>query len=203
MKPESGCSGPQRLLTKERRCGDEEARSGQEKPGGDDPDRRQYVVSQGGPIPKCADPITLVSGLVLDLTPLPRVTCSPGKINQVVLNLLSNAIDATPEGGKVTIRTLPTLITSTGPGFQGIEIHIIDTGRGIDSSIRDRIFDPFFTTKPIGQGTGLGLSLSYGIIHDHGGTINFESFPGFGTHFSVLLPLKRPILVAPDPEADH
>ena len=63
MKPESGCSGPQRLLDEERRCGDEEARSGQQKPGGYDPARRQYVVSQGGPSPKCADPITLVSGL--------------------------------------------------------------------------------------------------------------------------------------------
>ena len=63
MKPESGCSGPQWLLTEERRCGDEEARSGHQEPGGDDPARRPYVVSQGGPSPKCADPITLVSRL--------------------------------------------------------------------------------------------------------------------------------------------
>ena len=136
--------------------------------------------------------VNLVSGrardrgiaMVLDLSPLPRLSCSPGKINQVVLNLLSNAIDACPEGGTVTVRTFAV--------SEGVEIHIIDTGTGIDPSIRDRIFDPFFTTKPVGQGTGLGLSLSYGIIHDHGGTIRVESAPGQGAHFTVRLPLTHP-----------
>jgi signal transduction histidine kinase len=130
--------------------------------------------------------------LVLDLALLPRVACSPGKINQVVLNLLSNAIDASPESGTVTVRTrvVPA----------GVEIHILDDGPGIDPAIRDRIFDPFFTTKPVGQGTGLGLSLSYGIVHDHGGTIRVESPPGQGAHFTVHLPLTHP---TPVPEPDE
>jgi signal transduction histidine kinase len=71
----------------------------------------------------------------------------------------------------------------------GIEIHVQDTGPGIDPAIRDRIFDPFFTTKPVGQGTGLGLSISYSIIQDHGGKLELADQPG-GAHFIVHLPLK-------------
>ena len=119
--------------------------------------------------------------LKLDLNPLPPVTCFPAKINQVIMNLLSNAVDACDAGGCVTVRTR----------YEGesIQIEVNDTGNGIDPSIRDRIFDPFFTTKPVGQGTGLGLSISYGIIQEHGGTIEVESSPGCGTTFVVKLPL--------------
>lgn len=124
--------------------------------------------------------------LVADLKPLPRVTCYPAKINQVVMNLLSNAIDATPERGKVVVRTEPF------PEGDGVVIVVTDTGRGIDPSVRDRIFDPFFTTKPIGQGTGLGLSISYGIVKAHGGKIEVESAPGKGARFTVRLPLSPP-----------
>jgi PAS domain S-box-containing protein len=122
--------------------------------------------------------------LISDLAPLPRVSCYPGKINQVVLNLLSNAIDACPNGGTVTVvsRALPI----------GVEIRVSDTGHGIDPKIRDKIFDPFFTTKPIGQGTGLGLSISYGIIQTHGGRIDVDSEPGRGSCFTVTLPLAIP-----------
>jgi signal transduction histidine kinase len=120
----------------------------------------------------------------LDLRPLPPVTCYPARVNQVVLNLLTNAIDACPEGGRVTVRTAG----SAG----GIEVQVIDTGRGIDPSIRDKVFDPFFTTKPPGQGTGLGLSISYGIVQDHGGRLTFTSTPGQGTQFTVFLPLRPP-----------
>jgi two-component system NtrC family sensor kinase len=116
-----------------------------------------------------------------DLGPLPHVACQPAKINQIVLNLLSNAIDACKEGGKVSIRTC-----RAGPQ---VEIHITDTGCGIDPAIRDKIFDPFFTTKPPGKGTGLGLSISHSIVQDHGGQIEVESTPGQGTHFKVILPL--------------
>ena len=71
-----------------------------------------------------------------------------------------------------------------------MEIHVLDTGQGIDPSIREKIFDPFFTTKPIGKGTGLGLSISYGIVQAHGGRIEVESAPGQGARFTVRLPLE-------------
>ena len=133
--------------------------------------------------------------LVLDLSPLPRFAGSPGKLNQVVLNLLANAIDASAGGGTVKIRTRTDL------AGQGVAIDIIDNGRGIDPAIRDRIFDPFFTTKPVGQGIGLGLSISYGIVRDHGGTIRMESALGQGTHFTVFLPLSGP--APPEREEDE
>lgn len=122
--------------------------------------------------------------LVVEFGSLPLVMCYPAKINQVVLNLLSNAVDACGDNGKVTVRTC------TGP--RGVEIHVLDNGSGIPPAIRDRIFDPFFTTKPPGKGTGLGLSISHGIVEDHGGTIEVESTPGDGTHFTVSLPLRPP-----------
>jgi two-component system, NtrC family, sensor kinase len=120
--------------------------------------------------------------LKMDLTPLPLVLCNPMQINQVVLNLISNAIDASSRGGEVTIRTRC--------GEDGVEIHVLDSGQGIDPTIRHKIFDPFFTTKPVGQGTGLGLSISYGIVADHGGRIDLDTSPGAGAHFIVSLPLR-------------
>jgi signal transduction histidine kinase len=117
-----------------------------------------------------------------ELAPLPELTCYPAQVNQVVLNLLANAIDACQRGGQVTVRTCPRP--------DGVEIHILDTGSGIDPAVRERIFDPFFTTKPPGQGTGLGLSISYGIVQKHGGKIGFESVPGRGSHFTVFLPFR-------------
>ncbi len=137
----------------------------------------------------------LKQGVMLqsDLHAIPAVTCYPGKINQVVMNLLANAIDASPEGAEVTVRTEPT------PTANGVLIHIDDTGSGIDPRVRDRIFDPFFTTKPIGQGTGLGLSISYGIVKAHGGTIAVESEPGQGTRFTVFLPLTPQVAALPAP----
>jgi PAS domain S-box-containing protein len=124
--------------------------------------------------------------LKLDLQPLPPVLCYPGKINQVVLNLLSNAIDACPCGGEVTVRT------RRADAEDAVELHVIDTGHGIPADIQGKIFDPFFTTKPIGQGTGLGLSISYGIVQEHGGRITLESAPGRGAHFTVILPRRPP-----------
>jgi signal transduction histidine kinase len=119
--------------------------------------------------------------LVLELKPLPRVPGMPAKINQVVLNLVANAIDACSMGGRVTVRTC------TVPG--GVQFHVIDDGCGFDAAIREKIFDPFFTTKPPGQGTGLGLSISHGIVKDHHGSIDVTSEPGKGTHFTVFLPV--------------
>ncbi len=119
-----------------------------------------------------------------DLAPLPRVWCHPAKINQVVFHLVANAIDASPPGGRVTVQTRPA--------EGGVELAVIDNGHGIDPAIRDKVFDPFFTTRPLGQGAGLGLSITYGIVQSHGGTIEFESAPGQGTCFRVRLPLKPP-----------
>jgi PAS domain S-box-containing protein len=118
--------------------------------------------------------------LVAELSPLPGIRCNPSRINQVILNLVMNAIDACEGGGKVTVRSSPTP--------QGIEISIIDTGSGIPPEILNRIFDPFFTTKPVGRGTGLGLSISHTLITDSGGTIEVDSEPGRGSRFTVRLP---------------
>lgn len=123
--------------------------------------------------------------VLLDLGKLPLLRCYPAKINQVVLNLLANAIDACSPGGKVTVRTCAVA--------DGVEIHVIDNGPGIAADLRDKIFDPFFTTKPPGKGTGLGLSISQGIVEDHGGRIEVESTPGQGAHFRIWLPLQPPL----------
>ena len=118
------------------------------------------------------------------------MTCYPAKINQVVLNLVANAIDACPPGGRVTIRTRRA--------DDGVEIHIEDTGSGIDPKVRAKIFDPFFTTKSPGKGTGLGLSISYGIVQAHGGRIDLESAEPGDTRFVIRLPLQPPPSV-PEP----
>jgi two-component system NtrC family sensor kinase len=120
--------------------------------------------------------------LDLDLVPLPPVACYPLKINQVILSLSSNAIEACAGGGTVTVRT------RAGAGH--IVIQVVDTGSGIAPTIRDKIFDPFFTTKPPGKGTGLGLSICHAIVEEHNGEIEVESTPGQGACFTVRLPLQ-------------
>lgn len=122
--------------------------------------------------------------LLLELSPLPGIYCFPSRINQVVLNLLTNAIDACEFGGKITLGSRAV--------DGGAEIWVKDNGCGIDEEVRSKMFDPFFTTKPQGKGTGLGLSISHGIIADHGGKISVESAPGAGTCFRIFLPLTPP-----------
>lgn len=123
-----------------------------------------------------------------DLSPdLPLLTCYPAKVNQVIMNLVGNAIDASHEGGRVVVRT-----AASGNPPDHVVLKVSDTGCGIPEDLRRRIFDPFFTTKPVGQGTGLGLSISYGIVRDHGGSIEVESEVGKGTTFTVTLPLRGP-----------
>lgn len=112
---------------------------------------------------------------------IPRVRCYAGQLNQVFLNLLMNACDAMKDQGKITI--------STRRGPLGVRLSFADDGPGIPENVRSRIFDPFFTTKPVGEGTGLGLSLSHGIIERHGGSIHVESEPGHGATFVIDLPL--------------
>ena len=113
---------------------------------------------------------------------LPRVRCYPGQLNQVFLNLLMNACDVVDDdGGTITVRSERT--------DTGVELRFHDNGPGIPADVQSRIFDPFFTTKPVGQGTGLGLSLSHGIIERHNGRIQVDSGPEQGTTFVIDLPL--------------
>ena len=114
---------------------------------------------------------------------LPRVECIPSQINQVFMNLLVNAAQAIPERGVITIRTKGD--------DDWVSIDVSDNGVGMSPEVAGRIFDPFFTTKPVGQGTGLGLSVSHGIVMRHGGRIDVVSEPGCGTTFSVVLPVKQ------------
>ncbi len=116
---------------------------------------------------------------------IPAITCAPSQINQVFLNLITNAAQALdPAKGKIT------LTTSADKG--GVAVEVADNGKGIAPEVLPKIFDPFFTTKEIGKGTGLGLSISYKIIQQHGGRIEVASTPGKGTRFTVWLPLKPP-----------
>ncbi len=119
---------------------------------------------------------------------LPPLTCYPSELNQVFMNLLSNAAQAISGNGDITITTKHEADT--------IIIHIQDTGCGIDPQYMDNIFDPFFTTKEVGEGTGLGLSISYNIIKKHKGEISVQSEKGTGTTFIITLPLSRKDLKA-------
>jgi len=124
-------------------------------------------------------------------TDLPWIRFSPAELQQVILNLINNAIDAMGrEGGMIRIRTG---INPDDPQF--ILIEVKDNGPGIPSQNLDRVFDPFFTTKPVGQGTGLGLSICYGIIRKMGGRIEVESAAGQGTCFYISLPLTSEDLI--------
>ena len=114
---------------------------------------------------------------------LPRVRGSANKLQQVFLNLFLNARDAMPTGGMLEVRT--------GARNGSVEIEVADTGNGIPRDHIHKIFDPFFTTKPGGRGTGLGLSVSYGIIKEHAGKIDVRSTPGRGTSFHVEFPAVR------------
>ena len=113
---------------------------------------------------------------------VPMVRCYAGRLNQVFLNLIVNAIQAIDKAGTVTLRTY----ARDGRAF----VQISDTGCGIKPEHLNKIFDPFFTTKKQGDGTGLGLSVSYGIVREHNGTIEVQSKPGEGATFTVSLPLK-------------
>ena len=123
---------------------------------------------------------------------LPPVLLDASQMQQVFLNLLVNAGEAMPSGGHLTIETRAMKQATNGTVRGGIEIVIRDTGMGIPQTNIDKIFDPFFTSKDVGQGTGLGLAVSYGIINRHGGTISVESATGEGTAFTITLPEDIP-----------
>jgi PAS domain S-box-containing protein len=120
--------------------------------------------------------------LTTEIGDIPSLIINPDQIQQVFLNIMLNALDAMPEGGRLDIKMKKT------DGL--VEIVFSDTGTGIEESVMDRIFDPFFTTKPFGKGTGLGLSICYGIIREHNGTIAVKSKKGEGTTFVIRLPVQ-------------
>jgi CheY-like chemotaxis protein len=144
--------------------------------------------------------------LDLQLTPDPvAVEADPGQIEQALLNLGLNARDAMPDGGRLTVRTSHVdegEFHRPGHPLEGsgplVLVEVSDTGHGIDPETARHIFDPFFTTKAVGAGTGLGLSMVYGIVQGHRGNVTCESTPGEGTTFRIYLPrFDGPI---PDPE---
>jgi two-component system NtrC family sensor kinase len=111
---------------------------------------------------------------------LPPVLADRGQIEQVVVNLVTNAIDAMPGGGRLTL--------ATSTDGDSVRVAVSDTGTGIAPEQRERLFMPFHTTKEVGKGTGLGLSVSYGIVKSHGGDILVDSRPGEGSTFTIVLP---------------
>ncbi|MBD1924002.1 PAS domain S-box protein [Microcoleus sp. FACHB-831] len=149
--------------------------------------------------------------IVKEYGDLPPVECYPGQLNQVFMNILSNAIDALDEpknqGGaqkyaihnqKSKIPNRQIRICTELQDQNRVIIRIADNGSGIPETVKERIFDPFFTTKPVGEGTGLGLSISYQVVVDrHGGQLKCLSTPGQGTEFIVEIPLKQTAAVAP------
>ncbi len=124
--------------------------------------------------------------VVKELQAVPQVRCVPSQINQVFLNLITNAAQAMGEKGLLTLRS------RRNGDF--VEVEVEDNGSGIAEDVLPKIFDPFFTTKAVGEGTGLGLSIVHKIIHAHGGSIKVRSTPNIGTTFSVSLPVEHAAL---------
>ncbi|MCG8336437.1 MAG: ATP-binding protein, partial [Proteobacteria bacterium] len=124
-----------------------------------------------------------VIDLHLDET-IPETPISSTEFKQIIINLLTNSVQACQEGGEVKVST-----TTSGSG-DTIKIVIQDSGIGMSEEVIPKIFDPFFTTKPTGVGTGLGLSVVYGIVKNHGGDIEVESEPEKGSVFTISVPVS-------------
>jgi two-component system NtrC family sensor kinase len=118
---------------------------------------------------------------------LPPVRVDPGHLQQVLINLLTNAIEATPAGGRVEV----TGTSEADDGRPGVAIAVRDTGSGIPEEALPRIFDPFFSTKPVHGGAGLGLSICRDLVRSNGSQIHVASKLGEGTTFTVWLPQAR------------
>jgi len=119
---------------------------------------------------------------------IPTIKGFSGKLNQVFMNILVNAMQAIEDKGKISITTSLVDDNST----QWATINIKDNGMGMPDAVKAKIFEPFFTTKGVGKGTGLGLSISYGIIKGHHGDIDVRSETGKGTEFIIKLPINQP-----------
>lgn len=115
---------------------------------------------------------------------IPEITADPSQLNQLLVNLVVNALQSMPGAGRITVQTR----------FNDHNVYLIveDTGTGMSKDVQDKIFVPFFTTKDVGHGTGLGLPVVYGIVTSHGGSINVQSKPGCGTRFEIQLPVTEP-----------
>jgi signal transduction histidine kinase len=135
---------------------------------------------------RCKDRIEIVK----DYGKIPEIDCYPGQLNQVFMNVLSNAIEAIDDKGEIRV--------STSMSENSVRISIKDTGTGIPEKIRSKIFEPFFTTKEIGQGIGLGLSICHSIIEKHHGSIEIHSEMGKGSEFVIVLPVNQPVLQIKD-----
>lgn len=135
----------------------------------------------------------LIKGVRLKFNPgenPPVLIIDRSRFQGVLLNMIINALDATGPGDSINIY-IATGLSASDSGQKGVEIIIADTGSGIPPENLDKLFDPFFSTKAVGEGTGLGLSVSYGIVQRHGGTIRVQSEPGKGTRFFIWLPIKN------------
>lgn len=118
---------------------------------------------------------------------LPDLQADPVQLSQVLVNLITNAIHAMPEGGQITVTTKSV---TTKTKNDTVSLSVADTGHGMTPAVRKKIFEPFFTTKPVGQGTGLGLSVVQGIVEEHRGWIAVTSAVGKGSKFDVRLPIQ-------------
>ena len=127
---------------------------------------------------------------------LPLVECYPGQLNQVFMNILTNAIDALEDRHRpqtqIKENSSTIIIVTEVIDCDWIRIRIADNGTGVTEEVRSKLFDPFFTTKPVGSGTGLGLSISYQIVVEkHGGQVQCVSAPGQGAEFIIEIPIKH------------
>lgn len=133
--------------------------------------------------------------IIKEYSQLPKIECYPGQLNQVFMNIISNAIDALEKVKDNPTITIKTELVPPGPETmvpQEIIIKIKDNGEGMDLNTKNKLFDPFFTTKPVGKGTGLGLSISYKIVVDkHRGTLDCISEPGKGAEFMIQIPIYQ------------
>jgi len=130
--------------------------------------------------------------LVLEAERPAWVSADPGQVDQILLNLVGNARDATPEGGRISVEVAPPAEDDRDPRM--VTWRVSDTGAGMNAEVRQRIFEPFFTTKGRGKGTGLGLAMVHGLVTHHGGRIGVESAPGAGT----IMTIEWPACAAPD-----
>lgn len=128
--------------------------------------------------------------------PIPNILGYVSQINQVMMNILSNAAQAIEGNGQIWITVIPVKNAKDKAG--SVQVSIQDSGKGMAPQVLEKIFDPFYTTKGVGQGTGLGLSISYGIVNNHGGEIQVRSEVGVGTEFVLVFPTKPPTATNPD-----
>jgi len=138
--------------------------------------------------------------IVVDTDPnTPTVNTDPAALEQILLNLATNARDAMPAGGTLRITTSPS-VSSEGRPARAVLITVTDSGTGMSDAVRNRYFEPFFTTKPVGEGSGLGTAMIYGLVKQHGGRVEVDSTPGRGTTVRIYLPAVDGLMTPEDVE---